>query len=536
MGIYAINQSGSVLGNNTTQTGVLQPNLNAGVVTYQNNNAMNESLFTSVQNKSFAEDGHDDGSIGVIGAIKNFGKGIGKLFTGMFCDQNGNISLAQMAKTGLSIGAITLATMIPVIGPLVLPTLCIGGMLHGGLTFLNGLSTVLSAKTDAEAEQAWQDMGTGATEGVISYVGYKATGGIKQGWEQAKAEYSSFGKSTASVEPKPSGESTGTPKTEPKAEASATPKAEPVTEPPVAEPPVAPKVEPVTEPPVAEPPVAPKAEPVVEKPAMTMTDEARVQYNNIKAQIENSRPTVNSEMIDNQFATPKELTEMKAFYEQAEAAAPKAEPVVDTPVAEAPATPKAEPAKSFIESPEVYKERYSIYEKGSSKQSQVSMHHNIDASNPQVRSYLNDPEAYTKRFGDYAKTKMETIDTAFEQLSPIEKDCVAYRRVRKTGISEWRDAHVKVLEDANVGDVISPDVGYSYYGFEKKGVTPITDNNSALIETHFPKGAKLSRNLEHWERFGGELITPRGAQYKVVAKSRDESGMLNIILEYILPS
>lgn len=485
MGIYAINQSGSVLGNNTTQTGVLQPNLNAGVVTYQNNNAMNESLFTSLQNKSFAEDGHDDGSIGVIGAIKNFGKGIGKLFTGMFCDQDGNISLAQIAKTGLTIGAITLATMLPVVGPLVLPTLCIGGMLHGGFTFLNGLSTALSAKTDAEAERAWQDMGTGATEGVISYIGYKASGGIKQGWEQAKAEYSSFGKSTASVEPKPSGESTGTPKTEPKAEASATP----------------------------------KAEPVVEQPSMTMTDEARIQYNNTKAQIENSRPTVNSEMIDEQFATPKELTEMKAFYEEAEAAAnAKVEPVAETPVAEAPATPKVEPAAEQTTSIPVHESR--------------SVHYN----NPDIRSYIEDSEYFVKKNPGRANEVIDFVnktDAQFQNITPLDEPLTTYRGLHETARGSSKQ-YIDNLYNLKVGEEVVLDNGYSYSAMinSEAGQFAGSGQRGVLIETEFQPGTRVSITNE----YGGEVLSQRGMKYVVTEHTVKPDGSLYMKVKNIVPT
>ena len=131
----------------------------------------------------------DDGKIGLWGALKNIGKGAVKFFTGMFTDENGDFSLLQTAKTVGMIAGITAATFIPVIGPLVLPALCVYGMFEGGKHVVEGISGAINAKTDTEAEQAWQEVGSGATEGALSATGYRTAGGIKGAFNKSKTQF-----------------------------------------------------------------------------------------------------------------------------------------------------------------------------------------------------------------------------------------------------------------------------------------------------------------------------------------------------------
>ena len=258
-----------------------------------NNSYANAPIFTGVNKTNIdsfqnsqavtPKDGKDDGSIGFWGALKNIGKGVVKFFTNMFTDENGYFSLKQTAKTLGMIGLITAATFIPVIGPLVLPALCTWGMVEGGLNVAKGLTGAMTATTDAEAEQAWQNVGSGATEGALSYVGYKATKGWKGAWKDSTTQYQALKQKYFSEQPS----STVTSMSESFAEEVVEVKPEPEVKP-------------------------------VEKPAMTMTDEARAQYNNTKSLLGNTKHRVSAEAIDEQFATPKELTEMKDYYSELE--------------------------------------------------------------------------------------------------------------------------------------------------------------------------------------------------------------------------
>lgn len=224
------------------------------------------------------KDGKDDGSIGFVGAVGNLFKGVGNFFKGMVCDENGKFSITRTLTTlciGAAIGvactmlpAITIAgTAISTLGLISAGFLGFAGVHAGGALF-----DILGANTDAEATKAWQDMGSALTEGGLAYLGYRASGGI-------------LAKDV--VPPASTGSTPKTPKTEPTAE---TAKAEPVV-----------KTKPVAE------------EAVTEQHSMTMTDEARVQYDRTKAKIEKSRPKIDNEFIDAQFKASAEYEEIQHY-------------------------------------------------------------------------------------------------------------------------------------------------------------------------------------------------------------------------------
>ncbi len=126
-----------------------------------------------------------DGSIGFLAASKNILTGVGKFFTGMVCDKDGNFSAKQMGKTALiaALGGLGIS-MLPAtfaIGGTLLST---GGVLAAGFGAFAGLGLTksaydaLSAKTDKDAVKAWQNVGKKSVECVLAYIGYKASGGI----------------------------------------------------------------------------------------------------------------------------------------------------------------------------------------------------------------------------------------------------------------------------------------------------------------------------------------------------------------------
>ena len=187
-------------------------------VPLESENSIYDGNGTTVPDDSKAKDGKDDGSIGFFSALGHALKGGVKFVTGMFTDENGDFSIKQTLKTAGLAAAIGLATLIPVVGPFVIPTLCTLGALDGGLKVAKGFVNTMDAKTDAEAEQAFETMGEGATEGLLSYVGYKQTGGFKGAWDSVK----------------PTAPTSGTPTSEPIAQLEAPKTTDvPVTEKPV---------------------------------------------------------------------------------------------------------------------------------------------------------------------------------------------------------------------------------------------------------------------------------------------------------------
>jgi len=120
-----------------------------------------------------ATDGANDGKISFGKKLLNFGKGIVKTFTGMFTDKNGKFSLKKTLKTAVIAGVCIGASIVcPGVGT----ALCYAGLALGGISLAKNGYKAATAKTDQEAEQAWQGIGTGATITAMSIAGVKAKG------------------------------------------------------------------------------------------------------------------------------------------------------------------------------------------------------------------------------------------------------------------------------------------------------------------------------------------------------------------------
>ena len=184
-----------------------------------------------------------------------------------------------------------------------------------------------------------------------------------------------------------------------------------------------------------------------------------------------------------------------------------------------------------------------------SENSAVSMHHSINGENPRIRAAIADQAINPSELNEYQlnniknmKKHIAEIDREFAQLPPLEKDCIVYRGRAEHPIIDEYNADFKIIENAKAGDLVIPDIGYSYTGFHYdlangwcQGGRMLDTNNKPLrtmmYQINLPKGAKVSRNLEH----GGEIIMPRGAQYKVLDKKVAANGDIEVVLEYILP-
>lgn len=116
-------------------------------------------------------DGKDDGKISFGSKLKNIGKGALKFVTGMFCDDNGKFSLKRTLTTvAVAAGAVALTVAT---GGAAAPALVAIGATLSGAQVVKGAVKAANAKTDAEAEKAWQDIGCGATGVVASFAGAK---------------------------------------------------------------------------------------------------------------------------------------------------------------------------------------------------------------------------------------------------------------------------------------------------------------------------------------------------------------------------
>lgn len=133
--------------------------------------AQAQAEVAKVKKVKTTEDLKDDGKISARSKGKNFLKGIGNFFKGMVCDKNGKFSLKKTLTTvGIAAGAavLTVAT-----GGAATPFLIAAGVAMGGVQVAKGAIKASKAKTDKEAEEAWQDIGAGTTGVVLSVAGAK---------------------------------------------------------------------------------------------------------------------------------------------------------------------------------------------------------------------------------------------------------------------------------------------------------------------------------------------------------------------------
>ena len=126
----------------------------------------------------------NDGKISFGSKISNLLKGAAGFFTGMVCDENGDFSIGQCLKTvavGAGIAAATL--LIPGAGA----AISLGFLGLGGIHLTKGIYNAATATTDAEAEEAWQNIGSSAVETGLAYFGTKKTGAFKKAQESYEA-------------------------------------------------------------------------------------------------------------------------------------------------------------------------------------------------------------------------------------------------------------------------------------------------------------------------------------------------------------
>ena len=135
-----------------------------------------DTLQTTQQQTSAAQqipqgDGSDDGKISAGKKFKNFFKGVGNFFKGMVCDEEGKFSIKRTLTTAaVAAGAVALTVAT---GGAAAPFLVAAGATIGAVQTGKGIYKAATAKTDAEAEAAWQEIGSGTTAVVGSVAGAK---------------------------------------------------------------------------------------------------------------------------------------------------------------------------------------------------------------------------------------------------------------------------------------------------------------------------------------------------------------------------
>lgn len=117
-------------------------------------------------------DGKDDGKIGFWSAIGNTLKGVGKtavnMVKGCFTGKDGKFSLG---KTLLTAATAAVCVAFPAVGLVA----CGIGAVSGAVQIGKGVYNAATADTDAEAKEAWQQVGGGALTTGLSISGAKAS-------------------------------------------------------------------------------------------------------------------------------------------------------------------------------------------------------------------------------------------------------------------------------------------------------------------------------------------------------------------------
>ncbi len=122
-------------------------------------NVRKDTLEKNSEKTNIAGDGSDDGKISFKEKVKNFGKGLIAPVKNMFSSPKNIAITAVSAAAGVGLIALTSGAAAPV--------MVATGLIFGGVQIGKGIYKQVNAKTDEEAKQAWQEMGSGTfTAGV----------------------------------------------------------------------------------------------------------------------------------------------------------------------------------------------------------------------------------------------------------------------------------------------------------------------------------------------------------------------------------
>lgn len=131
-----------------------------------NNNSQRQNNITTNQSLYLKEDSFDDGKIGAKKGFKHFVKGIiSPIQTLISSPKN------LLIGAGTIIGTAALCAAFPPI----LPAMVAFGVLTGSFQIINGGYKAINAKTDKQAEQAWENIGAGTFAIGTSAIGAKSS-------------------------------------------------------------------------------------------------------------------------------------------------------------------------------------------------------------------------------------------------------------------------------------------------------------------------------------------------------------------------
>lgn len=143
--------------------------------------AENEELTSSISgNKTEeAEDKKDNKKVAKkrdekkIDRFNSFFNGVKNFFKGMYCDENGNPSAGQILKTiGFGVAIAAASILIPGAGTVIAYGALAIAAKHGVEAGIN----LYNAESEEEINNAWENVGSTTTEGILACIGAKAAG------------------------------------------------------------------------------------------------------------------------------------------------------------------------------------------------------------------------------------------------------------------------------------------------------------------------------------------------------------------------
>ncbi len=122
---------------------------------------------TNGENSLTTSDGKDDGKISFKEKMQNFGEGLVKPIKNIFASPKNMAITAATIAGGAALIALTSGAAAPV--------MVAAGLIGGAVQIGKGIYKQVNAKTDNEAKQAWQEMGTGTFTLGVSAAGAKSS-------------------------------------------------------------------------------------------------------------------------------------------------------------------------------------------------------------------------------------------------------------------------------------------------------------------------------------------------------------------------
>ena len=122
---------------------------------------------TNVEKSAASSDGKDDGKISFKEKMQNFGEGLVKPIKNIFASPKNMAITAATIAGGTALIALTSGAAAPV--------MVAAGLIGGAVQIGKGIYKQVNAKTDNDARQAWQEMGTGTFTLGVSAAGAKSS-------------------------------------------------------------------------------------------------------------------------------------------------------------------------------------------------------------------------------------------------------------------------------------------------------------------------------------------------------------------------